>query len=115
MSLGGGTTVTGINLSDAELAGIRTAADGTFTLGDSNQTGTITLTTATLATTAGAATVIVQSTSGAGKLVLDDGGTGPALNGNGGDSEPDGGGRVASRRPRRRMPSPRSPTPARSC
>ncbi|MCY2996416.1 MAG: autotransporter-associated beta strand repeat-containing protein, partial [Planctomycetota bacterium] len=84
MSLGGGPTVTGINLSDAELACLRTAADGTFTLGDSSQTGNITFTTATLATTAGAATVVVQSPSGGGKIVLDDGGTGPALNGNGG-------------------------------
>ena len=84
MSLGGGTAVTGINLSDAELARITTAANGRIAFGDSAQTGDILLVTATPATTAGAATVVVQSTGGAGQIVLNDGGTGSALNGNGG-------------------------------
>ncbi len=77
--------VTGINLTDAELARILTTSSGTVTIGDSSQTGNITFTTATPATTAGAATVVVQSTSGGGRIVLDDAsGAGTALNGNGG-------------------------------
>ncbi|MCY2964401.1 MAG: YDG domain-containing protein, partial [Planctomycetota bacterium] len=86
MSLGGtNSAVSGINLTDAELARIVTASDGTVTIGDSSQTGNITFTTATPATTAGAATVVVQSTSGGGRIVLDDAsGAGTALSGNGG-------------------------------
>ncbi|HEX8913635.1 MAG TPA: SBBP repeat-containing protein, partial [Humisphaera sp.] len=86
MSLGGtNTAVTGINLTDAELARIVTSATGTVTFGESTQTGNVTVTTATLATTAGAKTQVIQSTTGAGKITLDDGGgTATALNGNGG-------------------------------
>ena len=86
MSIGGANTaVTGINLTDTELARMVTTLSGTITFGDSNQTGNITFTTATPATTAGAATVVVQSTSGAGQIILDDGaGAGTALSGNGG-------------------------------
>ena len=58
---------------------------GTVTVGDSAQTGDITLATATLATTAGATTLVVQSTSGGGRIVLDDAGTGTGLDGNGGN------------------------------
>ena len=54
MSIGGtNNAVTGINLTDAELAQIYTTASGTVTFGDSSQTGNITFTTATPATTAG--------------------------------------------------------------
>ena len=61
MSIGGtNNAVTGINLTDAELAQIYTTASGTVTFGDSSQTGNITFTTATPATTAGASTVVVQ-------------------------------------------------------
>ena len=85
MSLGGtNNAVAGINLTDAELAQIQTTSAGAVTIGDSNQTGNITFTTATAATTAGAATVVLQSTSGAGQIILDDAGTGTGLNGNGG-------------------------------
>ena len=84
MSLGGtNTAVVGVNLADTELTRITTLASGTVTIGDSNQTGNITFTTATPATTAGATTVAVQSTSGGGQIILDDGsGASPALNGN---------------------------------
>ena len=52
MSLGGtNNAVAGIDLTQGELAQIRTTASGTLTVGDSTQTGNITLTTATLATT----------------------------------------------------------------
>ena len=83
----GGTNsnpVAGINLTSAELARIFTTSSGTITIGDPNQTGNITLNTATPATTAGAATVVVQSTSGGGQIILDNhtGGTGIALSGN---------------------------------
>jgi hypothetical protein len=85
MSLGGGDNdVAGINLTDAELACIQTAATGTVTIGDGTQTGNITFKTARVATTAGAGTVVVQATGGPGQIVLDDQGTGPALDGNGG-------------------------------
>jgi hypothetical protein len=85
MSLGGANTaVAGINLTDAELARIETAAAGTLTIGDSTQTGDIRFTTATVATTAGAATQVVQATAGAGLILLDDAGTGAGLDGNGG-------------------------------
>jgi hypothetical protein len=83
----GGTTnaVAGINLTDAELAQIYTVASGTVTVGDSSQTGNITITTATPATTPGAATVVLQSPTGPGGIILDDaGGTGTALCGDGG-------------------------------
>jgi hypothetical protein len=82
MSLGGtNTAVTGVNLTDAELTKITTAASGTITFGDTSQTGDITFTTATPATTAGAAIVALQSTGGGGKIVLDDAGAGTALAG----------------------------------
>ena len=86
MSLGGAdNAVTGINLTDAELAEITTTATGTVTFGDVNQTGDIAFVTATPATTTGDSLVVLQSTTGPGKIVLDDGaGTGTALNGNGG-------------------------------
>ncbi|MEI6235746.1 MAG: Ig-like domain repeat protein [Planctomycetota bacterium] len=83
MSLGGANNaVTGVNLTDVELARIVTSASGSITFGDTTQTGDITFTTATPATTAGAAINVLQSTSGAGKIVLDDAaGTATALNG----------------------------------
>ncbi len=83
MSLGGTSSVTGINLTSAELARIVTAPTGTVTIGDSSQTGDITFSGATVATTAGATTNVVQSTTGAGQIVLDDS-NGTALDGNGG-------------------------------
>jgi sugar lactone lactonase YvrE len=86
MSLGGGNgDVAGINLTDAELARVVTLASGTVTFGDSGQTGAITLQTARPATTAGAAFVVQQAAGGAGRIVLDDQGAGPALDGNGGN------------------------------
>ncbi len=87
MSIGGANNaaVAGINLTSAELARIFTASSGTITIGDSNQTGNITFTTATPATTAGASTVVVQSSSGAGQIILDDNsGAATALNANSG-------------------------------
>ncbi len=84
MSIGSNSDVSGINLTDAELAQIKTTAAGSITFGDSSQTGNITFKTATTATTAGASIVVLQSTSGAGTIVLDDQNSGPALNGNGG-------------------------------
>jgi hypothetical protein len=85
MSIGGGSSdVAGINLTDADLACIETAATGTVTIGDGTQTGNITFKTATVATTAGASTVVVQATAGTGQIIFDDQGTGQALNGNGG-------------------------------
>jgi methionine-rich copper-binding protein CopC len=84
----GGTNsspVAGINLTSAELAQIFTTSDGTLTIGDANQMGNITFSTATPATTPGAALDVVQSTVGAGQIILDEGGSGDtALNGNGG-------------------------------
>ena len=92
MSIGGtNNAVTGINLTDAELAQIYTTASGTVTFGDSSQTGNITFTTATPATTPGASTVVVQSTTGPGQIILNDTGTGTGLNGNGGSGHPDPG------------------------
>ncbi|MDB5385367.1 MAG: Extracellular serine protease precursor, partial [Planctomycetaceae bacterium] len=86
MSLGGGSAVSGINLTDTELTRITALASGAVTFGDSSQTGNITLTTATLATTAGTATIITQSTAGSGQIILDDAaGAGSALNGNSGN------------------------------
>jgi autotransporter-associated beta strand protein len=87
MSIGGSNNaaVNGINLTDAELARLLPGGGGSLTLGDANQTGAITLHTATPATNAGASTAVVQSTTGAGQIILDNGGgAGPALNGNGG-------------------------------
>ncbi len=85
MSLGGGPDdVDGINLTDAELACIQTAAGGTVTIGDSTETGDITFRTARVATTAGAGTVVVQATGGPGQIIFDDQGSGPDLDGNGG-------------------------------
>ncbi len=87
MSIGGtnNAAVPGINLTSAELARIATTSAGTITIGDSNQTGNITISNAMPATTAGAATDIVQSSAEAGQIILDDGaGSGAALNGNGG-------------------------------
>ena len=87
LSIGGANNaaVAGINLTSAELARLVTTSTGTVTIGDSGQTGDITLTTATPAATAGAAIVVVQATGGAGGIILDDGsGSGTALNGNGG-------------------------------
>jgi autotransporter-associated beta strand protein len=86
MSLGGtSSAVAGINLTDAELAQIRTTSSGTVTIGDSSQTGNITMTTATIATTAGASTVVVQAPGGPGRIILDDAaGAGTAFNGNDG-------------------------------
>jgi sugar lactone lactonase YvrE len=86
MSIGGGNNdVAGIDLTDVELACIETTASGTITIGDSTQTGNITFKTTTVANTAGAATAAVQATAGAGQIILDDQGSGPALNGNGGN------------------------------
>ena len=85
MSIGGGASdVAGINLTDAELAQIETTAAGTVTIGDSTQTGNITVKTATVATTPGASTVVVQATGGSGEITLDDQGSAAALDGNGG-------------------------------
>ena len=86
MAMGGtnSLSVAGINLTSAELAQIFTTAGGTITIGEGQQTGNITFSTATPATTAGAALNVIQSTSGAGQIILDDGsGTATALNGNG--------------------------------
>ncbi|HEY5314127.1 MAG TPA: hypothetical protein VIK18_16465, partial [Pirellulales bacterium] len=84
----GGTNsspVAGINLTGAELAQIFTTSTGTLTIGDGQQTGNITFSTATPATTAGAGLVVVQDAAGAGQVILDDGaGSGTALDGNGG-------------------------------
>ena len=90
MLIGGSNNnpVAGINLTSAELARIVTSSGGMVTIGDPNQTGNITLSTATPAATAGATTSIVQSTTGAGQVILDDGsGTGTALNANNGAVE----------------------------
>ena len=85
MSLGGGADdVSGVNLTDAELACIRTTATGTVTIGDAGQTGNITFTTATPATTAGAATVVLQAVAGTGQITLDDANSGTGLDGNDG-------------------------------
>ncbi len=87
MQIGGANNaaVAGINLTSAELARIITTSTGTVTIGDSNQTGNITFTTATPATTPGASVNVIQSTAGAGQIILDDAsGTGIGLNGNGG-------------------------------
>ncbi len=55
MSIGDTTdTVDGINLTNAELAQIATTSSGTLTIGDVNQTGNITINTATPVTTPGA-------------------------------------------------------------
>jgi sugar lactone lactonase YvrE len=88
MLVGGSNSspVAGINLTSAELAQIYTTAAGSVTIGDTAQTGNITLSTATPATTAGASVNVVQDTAGAGQIILDDGaGTATALNGNGGN------------------------------
>ena len=86
MSLGGtNNAVTGINLTSAELAQIRTTAIGTLTVGDNSQIGNITFTTATPATPPGASTLVVESPAGTGQIILDDdAGAGTGLNGNGG-------------------------------
>ena len=87
MLVGGANSspVAGINLTSAELAQIYTTSAGTLTIGDGQQTGNITFSTATPATTAGAGLVVVQEATGAGQVILDDGaGSGTALNGNGG-------------------------------
>ena len=87
MLVGGSNSnpVAGINLTTAELAQIETTAGGSITIGDGQQTGNITLSTATPATTAGAAVNVVQEVAGGGQIILDDGaGTATALNGNGG-------------------------------
>ena len=88
ISLGGtNNAVQGINLTDAELACIATVKS--LIIGDSSQTGNITLTTVTTPTYFGinypVNTVIVQSVTGAGQIIFDNGGSsGPALNGSGG-------------------------------
>src|SRR6185312_3672551 len=47
MNIGGaGGAISGINLTDSELAGIVTSSSGTITFGDAGQTGDITFTTA---------------------------------------------------------------------
>ncbi len=84
ISLGGTQSVSGFSVTSAELATLITASAGSITIGDDSQTGNIKITTATLATTAGTNTVIQQSITGAGQIILDDGGSGTALNGNGG-------------------------------
>ncbi len=87
MSLGGSNNaaVIGINLTSAELATIATTASGTVTFGDSDQTGNITIATATLATIAGVSAAVMESPIGGGKIILDDGvDSASALNGNGG-------------------------------
>jgi DNA-binding beta-propeller fold protein YncE len=71
--------VSGINLSSAELADIRTTATGTLTFGDDNQTGDITFRTARPASTVGAAIVVKQAPDGPGRVVLDDAGASSAL------------------------------------
>ena len=79
MSIGGGNAaVTGINLTDAELARI---SDGdTLTFGEAAaQSGAITFTTA--ASPSAGAAIVVNSNSGTGGIVLDDGAnTATALN-----------------------------------
>lgn len=87
ISLGGlNNAVAGINLTDAELGRLVTTSGGTVTIGDSNQTGNITFTTATVATTAGAATTVVQATAGVGQIIFDnEAGAGASLNGNTGN------------------------------
>ena len=87
MLIGGSNSspVAGINLTSAELAQIYTTVTGTVTIGDSQQTGNITFSTATPVTTAGAAVKVLQSTTGTGQIILDEGASGgTALNGNGG-------------------------------
>jgi hypothetical protein len=76
--------VDGINLSNPELAGLQITATGTLTFGDDSQTGDITFRTAQPATTAGTTLVVSQAPAGPGKVVLDDAGSGTALDGNGG-------------------------------
>ena len=84
MSIGGNAAGANINLTSAELEDLYTTAAGSITFGDSSQTGTITFNSATPATTAGAGTVVVQAAGGTGQIILNEQGTGPALNGNGG-------------------------------
>jgi sugar lactone lactonase YvrE len=74
--------VNGINISNADLADIRTTATSTLTFGDDSQTGDITFRTARPATTAGAAIVVKQVPDGPGRVVLDDAGAGSALDAN---------------------------------
>ncbi|MFO0881298.1 MAG: hypothetical protein U0840_28700 [Gemmataceae bacterium] len=78
MSVGGAdNAVAGINLTDSELIAFGTT--GTFTLGDVNQSGTITFTSATLDARS---IVVQQSLSSLAGIVLDDNFRGPALQGN---------------------------------
>src|SRR5262249_15472831 len=96
MSLGGGDSdVTGVNLTDAELARLFTTADGFIGLNGSGA-GSIIFKTARAATTHGAGTFVSQL--GAGPIVLDDQNSGTALDGNGGevDLEANSGGIVAA-------------------
>src|SRR5262249_54108580 len=83
MSIGGAdNAVSGINLTDSELAQLVTTSSGTITFGDTGQIGDITFTTALPATTAGSGIVVLQSTSGPGQIILDNnpsGGPGVAL------------------------------------
>ena len=69
MDFGNGS-VSGIDLTNAELVQIFTTSTGTLTLGDPLQTGNITFNSATPATTSGASLAVVQSANGAGAIVL---------------------------------------------
>ncbi|HEY5316077.1 MAG TPA: hypothetical protein VIK18_26350, partial [Pirellulales bacterium] len=84
----GGTNsspVAGINLTSAELAQIFTTSSGTVTIGDGQQTGNITFSTATPATTAGASVNVIESSTGGGAIILDDdSGAGTGLSDNAG-------------------------------
>jgi len=75
ISIGNGSAVNTVNLSNAELAHV--TAPGGFTLGDSSQTGAITFTDAVRA---GGAVSVQQAPGGPGQIVLNDGGgAAPAL------------------------------------
>ena len=87
MSIGGNNNaaVTGVNLTSAEFAAIAAANGGSIVFGSSSQTGNITFSAGAAATALGANIVALQSPSGPGAIILDDGGgSGTALNANGG-------------------------------
>jgi hypothetical protein len=81
MSIGGNASGASINLTNAEMGQIFTAAAGTITFGDAAQTGTITFQDATLA---GASVVVQQAATGAGQIVLNTS-SGIALSAGGGN------------------------------
>jgi YDG domain len=87
MSIGGtnNSAVIGVNLTAAELATVALPNGGSSVFGSNSQTGNITFSAGAAATAAGTNTVVMQSPSGPGAIILDDGGgSGTALNGNGG-------------------------------